>query len=80
MRFCKSISLAGAIAGLLSLAIATPAMAGKTEALAKLVKALEAPRQHARYYVTKPTHIMAWCRRLLPQGLMDYVVNWASDQ
>lgn len=48
--------------------------------LAKLVKALEAPRPHARYYVTTPTHIMAWCRRLLPQGLMDYVVNWASDQ
>ena len=30
MRFCKSITLAGAVAGLLSLAIATPALAGKT--------------------------------------------------
>jgi NAD(P)-dependent dehydrogenase (short-subunit alcohol dehydrogenase family) len=48
--------------------------------LAKLMHALEAPRPHARYYVTTPTYIMAWCRRLLPQGLMDYVVNRASDQ
>ena len=30
MRFCKSITLAGAIAGLMSLAIATPVLAGKT--------------------------------------------------
>ena len=48
--------------------------------LAKLIQALEAPRPHARYYVTFPTFIMAWCRRLLPQRLMDYVVNRASDQ
>ncbi len=48
--------------------------------LARLVQALEAPRPHARYYVTTPTHIMAWARRLLPQRLMDYVVNKASDQ
>jgi NAD(P)-dependent dehydrogenase (short-subunit alcohol dehydrogenase family) len=48
--------------------------------LKKLLHALEAPRPHARYYVTTPTHIMAWCRRLLPQGLLDYVVNKASDQ
>jgi NAD(P)-dependent dehydrogenase (short-subunit alcohol dehydrogenase family) len=48
--------------------------------LAKLIQALEAPRPHARYYVTTPTYIMAWCRRLMPQRLMDYVVNRASDQ
>ncbi len=48
--------------------------------LAKLVHALDSPRPHARYYVTTPTHIMAWCRRLLPQRLLDYVLNRASDQ
>jgi NAD(P)-dependent dehydrogenase (short-subunit alcohol dehydrogenase family) len=47
--------------------------------LAKLIRALEAPRPHARYYVTIPTYIMAWCRRFLPQRLLDYVVNKASD-
>jgi NAD(P)-dependent dehydrogenase (short-subunit alcohol dehydrogenase family) len=48
--------------------------------LAKLIHALEAPRPHARYYVTTPTYIMAWCRRFMPQRLMDYVVSKASDQ
>ena len=48
--------------------------------LEKLVRALDSPRPHARYYVTTPTHIMALCRRLLPQRLLDYVLNRASDQ
>ena len=48
--------------------------------LEKLIHALESPRPHARYYVTTPTYIMAWCRRFLPPRLMDYVVNRASDQ
>ena len=48
--------------------------------LEKLVHALDSPRPHARYYVTTPTHIMALCRRLLPQRLLDYVLNRASDQ
>jgi NAD(P)-dependent dehydrogenase (short-subunit alcohol dehydrogenase family) len=48
--------------------------------LEKLIHALDSPRPHARYYVTTPTHIMAWCRRLLPQRLLDHVLNRASDQ
>jgi NAD(P)-dependent dehydrogenase (short-subunit alcohol dehydrogenase family) len=48
--------------------------------LEKLVHALDSPRPHARYYVTTPTHIMAWCRRFLPQRLLDHVLNRASDQ
>jgi NAD(P)-dependent dehydrogenase (short-subunit alcohol dehydrogenase family) len=48
--------------------------------LEKLIQALDSPRPHARYYVTTPTHIMAWCRRFLPQRLLDYVLNRASDQ
>ncbi len=48
--------------------------------LEKLILALESQRPKARYYVTIPTHIMAWCRRLLPQRLLDFVLNKASDQ
>ena len=48
--------------------------------LEKLLLALESPRPHARYFVTTPTYIMAWCRRLLPQVMLDYIVNKASDQ
>jgi NAD(P)-dependent dehydrogenase (short-subunit alcohol dehydrogenase family) len=48
--------------------------------LRKLIHALEAPRPYARYYVTIPTYAMAWFRRLLPQRLMDHVLNKASDQ
>ncbi len=48
--------------------------------LEKLLKALESQRPNARYYVTTPTHIMAWCRRLLPPRILDYVINRASDQ
>lgn len=48
--------------------------------LDKLVHALESPRPKVRYYVTTPTTIMAWCRRLLPYRLVDVIANKASDQ
>jgi NAD(P)-dependent dehydrogenase (short-subunit alcohol dehydrogenase family) len=48
--------------------------------LQKLVHALEADRPRIRYYVTTPTYLMAWCRRLMPPRLMDAIVNRASDQ
>lgn len=48
--------------------------------LEKLVTALESPSPKARYYVTTPTHVMAWSRRLLPGRALDYVLNKASDQ
>jgi NAD(P)-dependent dehydrogenase (short-subunit alcohol dehydrogenase family) len=46
--------------------------------LEKLIHALESPRPRIRYYVTKPTYVMAWLRRLLPYGLLDRVLDKAS--
>lgn len=48
--------------------------------LEKLIHAIESPRPKVRYYVTTPTTIMAWCRRLLPHRLLDIIANKASDQ
>ncbi len=48
--------------------------------LAKLIHALESASPKAHYYVTTPTHIMGWARRILPQGVMDKFVNRMSDQ
>lgn len=48
--------------------------------LEKLIHALESPRPKVRYYVTTPTTMMAWCRRLMPYRLLDYVANKVSDQ
>lgn len=53
---------------------------GPEAVLDKLIHALEAPRPHARYYVTRPTTYMAIARRILPQRLLDYVLDKASDQ
>lgn len=39
--------------------------------LAKLVLALEKPNPRAHYYVTIPTHVAAFMRRILPSGLLD---------
>ena len=46
----------------------------------KLLHALESPRPKLRYYVTTPTYMMAWARRLLPQRLLDGLLHKASDQ
>jgi NAD(P)-dependent dehydrogenase (short-subunit alcohol dehydrogenase family) len=48
--------------------------------LEKLILALESPNPKPRYYVTVPTHLMGWCRRLLPYRALDYVLARASDQ
>ena len=53
---------------------------GPEAVLEKLVHAVESDRPHARYFVTKPTTWMAIARRILPQRLLDYVLNKASDQ
>ena len=53
---------------------------GPEAVLEKLVHAVESPRPHARYYVTRPTQYMAIARRILPQRLLDYVLDKASDQ
>lgn len=46
----------------------------------KLILALERDKPAARYYVTKPTYLMAWSRRFLPQRILDKVIDKASDQ
>lgn len=46
----------------------------------KLVHALESRKPRRRYYVTVPTYIMAWARRLLPPPMLDRFVDKASDQ
>ena len=53
---------------------------GPEAVLEKLVHALESPRPHARYFVTRPATYMAIARRILPQRLLDYVLDKASDQ
>jgi NAD(P)-dependent dehydrogenase (short-subunit alcohol dehydrogenase family) len=52
---------------------------GPEAVLQKLILALESRRPRARYYVTTPTRIMAWARRLLPPRLLDQLLNKASD-
>lgn len=53
---------------------------GPEAVLEKLVHAVESGRPHARYHVTKPTRYMALARRILPQRLLDHVLDKASDQ
>ena len=40
----------------------------------KLIHALESPRPKARYYVTLPTYIFAYLKRVLPVSLLDKVL------
>ena len=53
---------------------------GPEAVLEKLVHAVESERPQARYFVTKPTTYMAIARRILPQRVLDYVLDKASDQ
>jgi NAD(P)-dependent dehydrogenase (short-subunit alcohol dehydrogenase family) len=53
---------------------------GPEAVLLELVHAIESDTPKARYYVTKPTHYMAFARRILPQRVLDYVLDKASDQ
>ncbi len=47
---------------------------GPEAVLEKLVHAVESTSPHPHYYVTKPTYMLAWARRLLPARLMDRVM------
>lgn len=42
---------------------------------AKLLRALQAPRPKARYYVTTPTYLMAFARRILPGRALDWMLS-----
>lgn len=53
---------------------------GPEAVLEKLVHAVESPAPKARYFVTRPTTYMAVARRVLPQRLLDLVLDKASDQ
>jgi NAD(P)-dependent dehydrogenase (short-subunit alcohol dehydrogenase family) len=46
----------------------------------KLLHALESRKPRRRYYVTVPTYVMAWARRLLPPAALDRFLDKASDQ
>lgn len=39
-----------------------------------LVHALESPRPRPRYYVTTPTHLMGFARRILPTRALDWLI------
>ncbi len=41
----------------------------------KLIKALESPKPKARYYVTFPTYLFAYLKRLLPDYLFDKILT-----
>ena len=43
----------------------------------KLIHAAEAKRPRARYFVTTPTYLMAFLRRVLPTRLLDWVLSKA---
>jgi NAD(P)-dependent dehydrogenase (short-subunit alcohol dehydrogenase family) len=47
---------------------------GPEAVTAKLVHALEAKRPRARYYVTTPTYLMGFARRLLPTRALDWLI------
>jgi NAD(P)-dependent dehydrogenase (short-subunit alcohol dehydrogenase family) len=40
----------------------------------KLIHALESPRPKPRYFVTTPTHVMGFARRILPTRLLDWLI------
>ena len=42
--------------------------------LEKVIHALESPKPKVRYYVTFPTHLFAWLKRLLPHRALDRVL------
>jgi NAD(P)-dependent dehydrogenase (short-subunit alcohol dehydrogenase family) len=42
---------------------------------AKLIHALESPRPKPRYYVTMPTHLMGFARRILPTWALDWMIS-----
>jgi NAD(P)-dependent dehydrogenase (short-subunit alcohol dehydrogenase family) len=47
---------------------------GPEAVTAKLIRALEARRPKPRYYVTTPTYLMGFARRILPARALDWVI------
>lgn len=57
-----------------------PFTLGPEAVLEKLVHALESPHPKIRYYVTKPTHVFAFLKRILPQWMMDRLLIFSSGE
>jgi len=53
----------------------TPFTLGPEAVLEKLVHALEAKKPKARYYVTFPTYLFAYLKRILPTGWLDEILR-----
>ena len=53
---------------------AAPFTLGPEAVLKALLHALESPSPRARYYVTIPTHLFGWLKRLLPTRTLDAVL------
>ena len=47
---------------------------GPEAVTAKLIQALESKRPKARYYVTTPTYLMGFARRVLPVRALDWLI------
>jgi len=47
---------------------------GPDAVLEKLVHAVESPRPRPHYYVTRPTYMLAWARRLFSARMLDRVM------
>lgn len=56
-----------------------PFTLGPEAVLSKVIHALEAKKPKARYYVTFPTYLFAYLRRLLSANMLDLVLRKASD-
>ena len=51
-----------------------------TAVLEKVLRALESPKPKARYYVTTPTYIFAYLKRLLPGFLLEKLLITAGNR
>ncbi|BBL75700.1 SDR family oxidoreductase [Methylomagnum ishizawai] len=54
---------------------AAPFTLGPEAVLAKVILALESKRPRARYYVTFPTYLFAYLKRLLPTRALDWILG-----
>jgi NAD(P)-dependent dehydrogenase (short-subunit alcohol dehydrogenase family) len=52
-----------------------PFTLGPEAVLQKLIHALESPQPKIRYYVTVPTYLLVYFKRLLPDRVMDWLVG-----
>lgn len=58
----------------------TPFTGEPTHVVKRVLHALRAPRPKPRYYVTLPTYVLATCRRLLPDRLLDVLLRKLASQ